>query len=354
MKLASSGIQHETNTFASTPTTIDDFVRDSNCGANLDGGEIIFRHFRDTGTIHGGYIAATDADPDVELVPLLCARAQPSGIVAQACFDEMLQRFLQRLQNILPVDGVLLDLHGAMVTEDHDDAEGAFIAATRELVGDGIPIVVTLDLHANISARMAELSDVIIGFDTYPHVDMRQRGIEAAQLMARIVRGEVKPVQQFRQVRPFECGWAVKQTRCTDRPSTQTRTSTRCATVALFIEAPCCRVSKISSVMPYRDGLLVTAAPDLLFLRDTDDDGHADERRVVWTGFGTEQSQQLRANALHWGLDNYIYGANGRSDGGLCRGDDSAAVVSAPISLRTRDFRFGQGGYPLPSTSHNM
>ncbi len=199
MKLASGGIQHETNTFASTPTTLADFVRDSDCGPNLDGGAVVFDRFRDTGTIHGGYIAAAEA-VQIELVPLLCAKAQPAGVVEQRCFNEMLDRFLKRLEEALPVDGLLLDLHGAMVTDEHEDAEGAFIAAVREITGDELPIVVTLDLHANITARMAALSDVIIGFDTYPHVDMQERGKEAARLLARIVRGEVRPIQEYQQL----------------------------------------------------------------------------------------------------------------------------------------------------------
>ena len=199
MRIASGGIQHETNTFASTPTTIEDFVRDSNCGVNLDGGSVIFERFRNTATIHGGYIAGAETE-SFELVPLLCTRAQPAGVVKQSCFHELLNRLLDRLREALPVDGVLLDLHGAMVSEQHDDAEGAIIAATRKLVGDEIPIVVTLDLHSNITERMARLSNVIIGYDTYPHVDMHERGVEAARLLARIIGGEVRPVQEYRQL----------------------------------------------------------------------------------------------------------------------------------------------------------
>lgn len=199
MRIASGGVQHETNTYALTPTTLADFVRDSNCGAELSGGEVIFDRFRNTGTIHGGYIAGAEA-AGVDLLPLLCARAQPSGIVEQQSFETMLRWFLERLQQVLPVDGVLLDLHGAMVTQQHEDAEGAFIEAVRKVVGPELPIVVTLDLHANITAKMAELSNVIIGFDTYPHVDMHERGREAAELLIRIIRGEVTPVQEFRQL----------------------------------------------------------------------------------------------------------------------------------------------------------
>ena len=200
MRIVSGGVQHETNTFSKIPTTLADFVRDSNCGESLAGGETIFDRFRGTGSIHGGYISGAEA-AGFELVPLLCARAQPSGLVEVECFDTMLSWFLERLDQAKPFDGVLLDLHGAMVAEHHEDAEGAFIAAVREAVGVEVPIVVTLDLHANITARMAELADVIIGFDTYPHVDMRERGHEAAELIAKIVNGEVAPVQEFRQLR---------------------------------------------------------------------------------------------------------------------------------------------------------
>ena len=84
--------------------------------------------------------------------------------------------------------------------EEHDDAEGHFITAVRQLIGPEIPLVVTLDLHANISPQMAAEADVIIGFDTYPHVDMRERGIEAIQLLVRIVDRQVQPCQAYRQL----------------------------------------------------------------------------------------------------------------------------------------------------------
>ncbi|MFP6671651.1 MAG: M81 family metallopeptidase, partial [Pirellulaceae bacterium] len=199
MKIASGGIQHETNTFSDTPTTLADFQRDSGCGPDFSGGEVLEERFAGTGTIHGGYLAGA-AELDVELLPLLSARAQPAGRVEQVAYDQMLNLFLQRLAAVLPVDAVALDLHGAMATQEHDDAEGHFIAAVRELVGPEIPLVVTLDLHANISPQMAAEADVIIGFDTYPHVDMRERGIEAIQLLVRMINQEVHPCQSYRQL----------------------------------------------------------------------------------------------------------------------------------------------------------
>jgi putative membrane-bound dehydrogenase-like protein len=95
-----------------------------------------------------------------------------------------------------------------------------------------------------------------------------------------------------------------------------------------------------NSVLCWRGGVFVTAAPDLLYLKDTDGDGRADERRVIWTGFA-EGNQQLRANGLVWGLDNWIYGANGRSDGEIRR---PGAPASEAVSIRTRDFRFSPDG----------
>ncbi|MFP6603844.1 MAG: M81 family metallopeptidase [Pirellulaceae bacterium] len=199
MKIASGGVQHETNTFSDTPTTLSDFQRDSGCGPDFSGGEVLEERFAGTGTIHGGYLAGA-AELDVELLPLLSARAQPAGRVEQVAYDQMLNLFLQRLAAVLPVDAVALDLHGAMATQEHDDAEGHFIAAVRELVGPEIPLVVTLDLHANISPQMAAEADVIIGFDTYPHVDMRERGIEAIQLLVRMINQEIHPCQSYRQL----------------------------------------------------------------------------------------------------------------------------------------------------------
>ena len=199
MRFACGGIQHETNTFSTTPTTLADFIRDSQLGPKLEGGNAIIKRYAGTGSIHGGYIDGAQ-DAHLELLPLLTAMACPSGVVVQQAFDMMLGWFLERLESVLPVDGVLLDLHGAMVTVNYQDAEGEFIDAVRKLVGSDLPIVVTLDLHANITQKMAHLADVIIGFDTYPHIDMNERGREAVALLVRIVNGLVSPKQVFRKL----------------------------------------------------------------------------------------------------------------------------------------------------------
>jgi microcystin degradation protein MlrC len=198
MRLLSAGIVHETNTFASTPTRLADFIRDSGGDPDLPA-EAIRARFYDTGTIHGGYFEGAEAH-GATVVPLYHAQAQPSGTVEQAAYEAMKRELLARLQRALPADGVLLDLHGAMVAAEHEDAEGDLAAAVRQVVGSRVPVIMTLDLHANITRQMAESVDCVIGFDTYPHCDMRERGREAVDLMVRIVRGEVRATMAYHQL----------------------------------------------------------------------------------------------------------------------------------------------------------
>ena len=199
MRILSGGIQHETNTFAVTPTTIADFQRDSHFGDELGDAFQIRQRFQGTNTIHGGYLQAAD-ELNVEVVPVLNLRAYPSGMVAKDSFELLVGELIGRIQSALPADGVLLDLHGAMVTEEFEDAEAEIVRRVRTVVGDSVPIVVTLDLHANISQALPEVSDVIIGFDTYPHVDMGDRGHEAMLMMVRMVEGKVRPKMAYRQL----------------------------------------------------------------------------------------------------------------------------------------------------------
>jgi microcystin degradation protein MlrC len=100
------------------------------------------------------------------------------------------------------VDGVLLDLHGAMVVEGIDDGDGDLIAAVRKAVGPTCPVIATFDLHGNHTQQRLDAATAVIGFDTYPHIDMAERGREAADLIVRAIRGEVRPVSAIRTL-PF-------------------------------------------------------------------------------------------------------------------------------------------------------
>ena len=194
MRIATGCIGHETNTFSSVPTSINDFKRSYHIG------DEIISTFRQTSTITGGFIENSEK-LGIQIVPLLWTFAMPSGAVEQGAYNTLKAEFLDLLQSAGQIDGVFLDLHGAMATEEIEDAEGDLIRSVREIVGS-LPIVVTLDLHANITAEMAEYSDTIIGFDTYPHVDCYDRGVEAAAVIFDIVRGNLRPTMAYRQL-PF-------------------------------------------------------------------------------------------------------------------------------------------------------
>ena len=193
MRIAIGCIGHETNTFSPVKTSIGSFKK----GAYY-AGEAIIEAFRRTSTIMGGFIDSAEKFA-LQLVPLLWTFATPSGTVEQTAYDTLKAEFIELLRNSGEIDGVFLDLHGAMATEEFEDAEGDLLCAVREVVGS-LPIVTTLDLHANITAKMAEHADVIIGFDTYPHVDCYERGFEAAQLLFATLQGKIRPTMAYRQL----------------------------------------------------------------------------------------------------------------------------------------------------------
>jgi microcystin degradation protein MlrC len=184
---------HETNTFSTMPTGRRDFER---CDLRY-GGEVIER-FANTNTCVGGMIDAAAAH-GVALVPSIAAAAVPAGRVARDVFDHVLARLTADLRAAGPIDALLLDLHGAMVTDAHDDGEGALLAAVREIVGATLPIAVTLDFHANVSPAMARLATLLIGYKTYPHIDMADRGREATERLADVLSGRLRPTVALRQ-----------------------------------------------------------------------------------------------------------------------------------------------------------
>jgi microcystin degradation protein MlrC len=179
--------QHETNMFNPKPTDLAEFkIRDL-----LFGDEIISKR-RNTGTEVGGFIDVLSKN-NCGIVPSVYAFAMPAGLVTTEAMDTILGSMLDTLDRF-QVDGVLLALHGAMVAEGHDDGEGTVLEQIRRKVGKDIPIVSTLDLHATLTPLMAESADALTIYRTYPHVDMAERGREAASLMLRILAGEIHPV----------------------------------------------------------------------------------------------------------------------------------------------------------------
>lgn len=137
-----------------------------------------------------GFVEAMDAAGPWAPAPLLMAMAEPNGPVEQELFAWMMARQEAGLRAALPVDGVYCVLHGAGLATGDDDPEGTLLAMVRRVVGPGVPVVATFDLHANVSDAMVAHLDAFVGYRTNPHLDMRERGAEAAGLMRRLLGGE--------------------------------------------------------------------------------------------------------------------------------------------------------------------
>ena len=184
---------HETNTFSTLPTDQRQFeARDLRYG-----GEIL-EAYRGTGTCLGGMIDAAAAR-GVTLVPSLAAAASPAGRVTADFYAQTKARLLADLRAAAPLDGVLLDLHGAMVPEAAEDGEGDLLRAVRAALGPAVPVGVTLDFHANVTADMVAHATLLHGYKTYPHVDMDARGREAAERLTDVVAGRLRPAVAWRQ-----------------------------------------------------------------------------------------------------------------------------------------------------------
>lgn len=173
------GLWHETNTYSAHRTTLADFE-----AFELLSGSAIETRNRGTGSVIGGFYDSSDLD----LVPVLSAGAWPSGPVVQDVLDRLLEDITQGLRRAGPLDGVLLNLHGAMVGEQTDDVEATVVTVVREVIGD-IPVGAVLDLHANPSPVLVDACETLVSYDTYPHVDMRARGAEVAQFVGEIIGG---------------------------------------------------------------------------------------------------------------------------------------------------------------------
>ncbi|HYI16484.1 MAG TPA: M81 family metallopeptidase, partial [Thermomicrobiales bacterium] len=184
--IAAAELSHETNTFSSVPTDLAAFQR-----SGLRRGSEIRPALRDSATSFAGFFDGAEKHGYL-LVPIVAVWATPSGIVTTDALTTLVDDLVAAIAATRP-DGVLLALHGAMVSEVDDDGDGWLLQRVRETVGADVPIVATLDLHANISQRMVDCADMLIGYDTYPHVDQRERASDASDLIVRLIRREIRP-----------------------------------------------------------------------------------------------------------------------------------------------------------------
>jgi microcystin degradation protein MlrC len=187
-RVLTARFMHETNTFSRVKTDMAlirrrDFHLENEIPAA----------FRGTRSALGATFEAADKY-GWSLVHPVSANPNPSGIVADDAFEQIAGMILGAVDTKGPIDGALLHLHGAMVTEIHEDAEGELLARLRQKLGPQVPIIVTLDLHANVTRKMAQNASALIAFRTYPHVDMYERAWQGAKLLERAMRGEIRPV----------------------------------------------------------------------------------------------------------------------------------------------------------------
>jgi microcystin degradation protein MlrC len=190
MRIAIGGFQHETNTFAPVKASFKDFEQ-ADGWPGLIRGQAILSTFTGINLPIAGFIEAAKTH-SFDLLPTLWCSASPSAHVERAAYESIAGELLQRIADLAAapggIDGIYLDLHGAMVSEHQDDGEGELLQRLRAIVGPDLPIVVSLDLHANVTRRMVELSSALVSCRTYPHVDLAESGIASAELLARILR----------------------------------------------------------------------------------------------------------------------------------------------------------------------
>ena len=194
LKIAIGQFMQESHSF----TPIDCSWEQFHAGHIYRGEEILTRMTGNRVEVAGAIDVAREQDLDI--VPLLACNAVSSGYIRSDVFDDLLEDLLERLEAQLPVDGLFLALHGAMVAEGDEDASGSVLARARELVGAGTPIVATLDLHANVTAKMIAASDGLVGYHTCPHVDLYETGAAGMRLLLDVIRGEVEPVMGYCQL----------------------------------------------------------------------------------------------------------------------------------------------------------
>ncbi len=190
MRILAGGIYHESHSFSNIPTDIEAFKS----VLYLQGREVV-EQLSGTASEMAGFIEGAEKY-GFELIPTLWAWGLATGPVTAAALDEMIGVVHKAYQDNGGIDGVLFTLHGAMVSEPSLDGDGYILSRFRDFMED-VPMAVTLDLHANISPLMVEKTDIIVGYDTYPHIDQVERGLEAAELLARTIRGEINPVMSM-------------------------------------------------------------------------------------------------------------------------------------------------------------
>lgn len=201
LRIAVGGFQHESHSFAPRPTAYSDFLAPGGWPP-LCRGPAMLQAVANSSTTTAGALPVLVASA-AELVPLLWCIAMPAGPVQDEAFERiaaMLVADLSAALDVGSIDGLFLDLHGAALTDRFPDAEGELLRRVRTVVGPEMPLVITLDPHANLTARMVALADAIVPYRTYPHIDKHETGARAANLLLSRIRRGAPWAKAFRQL----------------------------------------------------------------------------------------------------------------------------------------------------------
>ena len=197
-KILTFQFRHETNAFC--PRQADEIAFRNN---RFLTGDAVITDQMEIGTETGAFLRRFHSREDVDLITTVALYASPSGPVTKDMFDFVADAVVKTIREEGPFDGVLADIHGAMVADGHPDGEGDLFAIIREEVGWDIPLMAPMDLHANVTAKMVRCANVLLPYNTYPHIDIVETGEAVAELMDRTLAGTVQPKLGYRRV-PFQ------------------------------------------------------------------------------------------------------------------------------------------------------
>src|SRR6202140_2368873 len=193
MRLLIAMMKHETNTFSPVPTPLQRFGH----GPGPLHGEAAVKAYRGTGSAPGGYLDLAEQQ-DAEIVLPIAASAPPSRPVEDAAYEHIVSVIVDAVAKG-GFDGIMLDLHGAMVTESFEDGEGELLRRIRT-IDPSTPIAVSYDMHANLHDAMIDNATVVAGYRTYPHIDTYDTAKRAGEILLRAMRGEARPVMAWGNV----------------------------------------------------------------------------------------------------------------------------------------------------------
>jgi microcystin degradation protein MlrC len=198
LRIATLGIHHETNTFASNKTTMAEFERSGLQTYAVQRGQQYYDMHKSAQTSMAGFIQASEKH-NFELVPLIFAATDPAGTISKEVFNRIGGEALEMLESQGPFDAILINQMGAAVSEEYPDMDGELARRVRTIVGPDVPVAMTLDLHANVSKLMAEVTDALVIYKTNPHTDAVPRAHDACDLILRMITENWRPAKWLEQ-----------------------------------------------------------------------------------------------------------------------------------------------------------